>query len=76
MRFPRLLVILRTARSRGIPIVWTAHNVEIHENFHPRLGDLFYRTFIPFVDGCIGLSTDHIATLQERFPGSGPARSP
>lgn len=68
LRFLRLFLILGVARLRGIRIVWTVHNLYLHEKYHPRLGDWFYRLFIPFVDGYISLTVANVPQIRERFP--------
>ncbi|WP_022836719.1 glycosyltransferase [Salisaeta longa] len=50
------LVLLTWMRMRGAALVWTAHDAGPHQSHHPRLERLFWRVFIPQVDGLISLS--------------------
>jgi glycosyltransferase involved in cell wall biosynthesis len=54
-------------RMRGGKIVWTVHNLRAHEGLHPRLEAIFWRRFIPRVDGVISLSRTGLAMASERF---------
>jgi len=55
-------------RLRGTKIVWTMHNLHSHEAFHPRLERLFWRRFIPRVDGAISLSAAGLELAMNQFP--------
>jgi len=68
LRFFRFTILLGLARAKGIRIVWTVHNIGLHENYHPRLGKYFYRTFVPRVDGYISLSHANVKSIVDRFP--------
>lgn len=65
------LIVLRLA---GIPIVWTVHNLAIHESSHPRLEWLFKHAFVRFgfcdrlILHCEAMEDDFIDTyrLSER----------
>ncbi len=68
LRFIRFMIMLELARAKGIRIVWTVHNVGLHENYHPKLGKYFYRTFVSRVDGYISLSQANVKSIVDRFP--------
>jgi glycosyltransferase involved in cell wall biosynthesis len=63
-----LLGLIKLAKAKRIRIVWTVHNLKSHENFHPRLEAVFWRIFIPMVDGYINLSHTVHLFMQECFP--------
>jgi len=62
------LAMIDLVRLRGGKIVWTVHNLKAHDNLHPKLEAMFYRRFIPRVDGVISLSETGLALARERFP--------
>lgn len=53
----KLLVIMTRARYAGARIVWTAHNLQSHENLYPKLEKTFWFVFICLLDGVISMST-------------------
>jgi beta-1,4-mannosyltransferase len=55
-------------RWRGTKIIWTMHNFASHEALHPRIEALFWKRFIPRVDGIISLSATGLAIALKRFP--------
>lgn len=61
-------VLLQCARLRGTRIVWTVHNLGAHEAHHPRLERLFWRLFIPAVDGYIVFNDAARRLALETFP--------
>jgi glycosyltransferase involved in cell wall biosynthesis len=68
LRFFRFMILLGLARAKGIRIIWTIHNIGLHENYHPKLGEYFYRTFVSRVDGYISLSHANVKSIESRFP--------
>ncbi|MEM7064916.1 MAG: glycosyltransferase [Cyanobacteria bacterium P01_B01_bin.77] len=56
------------ARLKGIRIVWTAHNLQAHEQYYPSLEKLFWFWFTRNLDGYISLSHTALQAVQERFP--------
>ena len=67
-RAAAILAMLQFARLRGVRIVWTVHNLQAHERYHPRLERWFWRAFISRVDGYLALSAAGKALARERFP--------
>lgn len=63
-----LLIVTTIARFWGTKIVWTVHNLRSHDQRHPRLERLFWRWFIPKVDGYISLSHTAEAAVQATYP--------
>jgi glycosyltransferase involved in cell wall biosynthesis len=61
------LAMIDLVRMRGGKIVWTVHNLRAHEGLHPRLEAIFWRRFVPRVDGVISLSRTGLALACERF---------
>ena len=55
-------------RLRGTKIVWTMHNLHSHESFHPTLERMFWRRFIPRVDGAISLSAAGLELAIKQYP--------
>lgn len=63
-----LLVWFLVAKVNGAKIVWTVHNLQPHEGYHPRLSRLFSRAVTRLVDGFIQLSVVGQQQMQEMFP--------
>ena len=64
----RLLLILQRARRAGARVVWTAHNLQSHENLYPRLEKTFWYLFTRHIDGVISMSKGGLAqTLKLRL---------
>jgi beta-1,4-mannosyltransferase len=62
----QILVVLRRLRRRGVRVVWTAHNLRSHFGRYPRAERLWWKAFLPLVDGWISLSpTAAEATIRE-----------
>jgi glycosyltransferase involved in cell wall biosynthesis len=55
-RSVELLVALVRLRRRGARIVWTAHNLRSHFGRYPRAERLWWKAFLPLLDGWISLS--------------------
>jgi glycosyltransferase involved in cell wall biosynthesis len=51
-----LLVALVRLRRRGVRIIWTAHNLRSHFGRYPRAEALWWKAFLPLLDGWISLS--------------------
>lgn len=62
------LVLFTWARLRGARLVWTVHDLGPHESRYPALERLFWRCFIPMVDGIISLSESAREEAVARFP--------
>lgn len=60
-----LLIILRRARRAGARVVWTAHNLQSHENLYPRLEKTFWSLFVRQLDGVISMSTGGLAQTRK-----------
>jgi beta-1,4-mannosyltransferase len=68
---PRLLIfwtMLKVARFKKTKIFWTAHNIEPHEQKHPLLERVFWRVFLPNVDGIICMSQTGKQELFRHHP--------
>jgi beta-1,4-mannosyltransferase len=68
---PRLVVLiglLHWARWRGTKLVWTIHNLQSHERYHPRIEQWFSRRLISRLDGVISLSSTALAAAMARYP--------
>ena len=52
----KFLVQLKLARYKKTKVFWTVHNLRPHERDHPLLERLFWRVFLPNIDGIICLS--------------------
>lgn len=65
-RFGLLLVWLALIRARNLPVVWTVHNVRIHDSEYPTAERLFKRWFISnvcdrFIVHCDAVREEFIA---------------
>jgi glycosyltransferase involved in cell wall biosynthesis len=65
----RLLVLVLWVRLRGARIVWTAHNVQSHENYHPALENVFWWFFVRELDGVISLSRAGLEEVRRKRLG-------
>ncbi len=63
-----LSIALTLARTKGAKIVWTVHNLETHEKYHPKLQNYFTDYFIKRVDGFISLSATANELVRSRYP--------
>lgn len=63
----RRLRDLRAARRRGAAVVWTVHNARGHDQRRPLAERLFWRLFLPLVDGMILLDSGDHPSLRRRL---------
>lgn len=56
------------AKARGVKVVWTVHNAQPHETYHPRLESQFWTGFTDRLDGIIALGHSGIDEVQARWP--------
>lgn len=59
-------------RFRGIPIVYTVHNIESHDQKHPVLERALWRVFIPRVSLFHHLNSWSVRELKTLWPTSAP----
>lgn len=64
----RLLSRLVMAKTRGIKIVWTCHNLEPHEAHDRALASAFWCAFSTLVDGVFSLSEAGLRLLAQSNP--------
>ncbi len=64
----RWLILVRVGRWRGHKLVWTVHNLRSHDAPHRVMEELFWRLFLPYVDGVIHLSHAGQRMAERRFP--------
>lgn len=62
------LFLMDIASLRGMKHVWTVHNLGTHEQFYPRLERLFWKVYLPRLDGYISLSHTGKDAALETFP--------
>lgn len=67
IKIQALLAQMDWARSQGVKIVWTIHNLAAHERFYPKLEAWFWQAFIRRLDGYISLSKAGMEAAQKRF---------
>lgn len=65
MRFWRRL---RLASKQEVRIVWTIHNLGPHEKKNKWFESLFWKIFLPSIDGCIHLSEAGRNQVEKVFP--------
>ncbi|MFX0093123.1 MAG: glycosyltransferase [Candidatus Hodarchaeota archaeon] len=63
-----LLSLIKYVRLRGTKVIWTVHDLQAQEGFHPRLAKLFWQFFIPQLDGYLVLSESGKKIALRRFP--------
>ena len=61
------LGLLLALRLRGVRLVWTAHNLEPHELYHPWWGFLVYRMVARWADAIIAHSQAARTMLEARY---------
>jgi glycosyltransferase involved in cell wall biosynthesis len=61
------LVLLALLRLRGARLVWTAHNLEPHEHYHPFWGFLVYRMVARWSSAIIAHSQAARTMLEARY---------
>jgi beta-1,4-mannosyltransferase len=64
----KFLTKLRVARFKKTKIFWTAHNLRLHEPANPLLERIFWRIFLPNVDGIICMSKLGEKQLCAQYP--------
>jgi glycosyltransferase involved in cell wall biosynthesis len=62
------LASLRLARRRGARLVWTGHDLGLHEMRWPRSTNWYLRRFMRLVDGVIALTEASRQPLTNRYP--------
>lgn len=62
------LILFAWARLWGTKLVWTTHDLGPHESHHPALEKIFWKLFIPMVDGIISLSETARQEAYSQFP--------
>lgn len=67
-RFAIFFGVLWTQKLKGARIVWTAHNEGPHEPGHPLLEAVYWRLFLPSLDGVIYLSESSRGQLVRQRP--------
>jgi glycosyltransferase involved in cell wall biosynthesis len=67
-RSARVVLELARARRRGARVVWTVHNIGAHDSRWHRTEALFWRRFLPLVDGWVSLSPDAVEQVIRRWP--------
>lgn len=56
------------ARARRIHLVWTVHNIQSHEQYHPMIERWFWKTFIRRIDAYFSLSSSAKDDILRQFP--------
>jgi len=63
-----LLALCLWLRGRGVAIIWTAHNQQAHDSFHPGLERFFMCRFLRGVTHILHLSKASRKELTARYP--------
>jgi beta-1,4-mannosyltransferase len=61
-------VKLKVARAKKTKIFWTVHNLRPHERNHPLLEKVFWRIFLPNIDGIISMYESGTQHLYREHP--------
>ena len=64
----RLSLLLWVLKLRGIPLLWTVHNLHSHEQRHPELEERLWSTWTSRLTGFLSLTEGGLAAARERFP--------
>ena len=65
-----LQLALGWVRLWGRKVVWTAHDIVSHDQYHPRLEAHFWRFLMASLSGVICLSAESLAQLHARRPAA------
>jgi len=68
MKIKSLFLQMDWAKSQGIKLVWTAHNLANHERLYPELEAWFWQSLTQRLDGYISLSHAGLEATQKYFP--------
>lgn len=68
LRSAGLLGILSIARVRGTRLVWTVHNLQSHEQYHPIIERWIWKAFTRLVDAYFSLSSSAIEQILRQYP--------
>lgn len=68
LRVACLLGILSMARVCGTRLVWTVHNMQSHEQYHPIIERWFWKTFTRLIDAYFSLSSSAIDQILLQYP--------
>lgn len=71
LKFIKFWAKLKIARARKIKIVWTVHNLGPHERRHPWLERMYWRIFLPNLDGIICMTESGREQLHSEHPLTG-----
>ena len=63
-----LLLGIVWSKAWGKKLVWTVHNLHPHKIQYPKLNFLFWKLFLPQVDGVISLSEANQKLLLQTYP--------
>ena len=66
-RLAAFWIKLKIAKAKGVRIFWTVHNLRAHERGNPVLHKVFWRLFLPNVNGMIILSGSAGETLRREY---------
>jgi beta-1,4-mannosyltransferase len=67
-----LLAAMLICKARGVPTVWTVHNVDPFEKRNMLLYTLLMTAFVRLVDGCVFLSRSSEQQFRRQFPRARP----
>jgi len=67
-RFTGFFLSIWAQRLKGARVVWTAHNEGPHEPGHPVLEWLYWKLFLPSLDGVVYLTETSRGTLARSHP--------
>lgn len=62
------LFCILISKIKKTKIFWTIHNLKSHENYHPKLENIFWKFFIRMIDGYISLSEEADSVAKKIFP--------
>lgn len=68
LRLVKFWAKLKIARAKKIKIFWTVHNLRPHERRHPILERIFWRAFLPNLDGIICMTRSGRELLNNEHP--------
>ena len=63
-----LTLMLVISKAKGARLVWTAHNLQPHDAFHPKFSQFYLRQFLKLCNGLIFLTEEGKNSFLEHYP--------
>ena len=68
VRVAYLFLIVTVFKASKTKLIWTVHNLEPHNNYHPRLYEFFIHLWCYLIDGFIVMSDQAHFLIKNKYP--------